>query len=67
MTQQADAKLTPMEILAQQREVIARQGVAIEQLTTAIELMQGELQALRRRVQDIEGVPWPDQEPPDPD
>ncbi|MBO0802844.1 MAG: hypothetical protein J2P25_07185 [Nocardiopsaceae bacterium] len=59
MTQPPDAGLTPMDILA-------RQGEAIEQLTTAVELMQGELRALRRRVQELEGVPWPD-EPPDPD
>jgi len=67
MTQPADAGLTPMDILARQRETIARQGAAIEQLTTAVELMQGELRALRRRVQELEGVPWPGQEPPDPD
>jgi hypothetical protein len=66
MTQPAGEKLTLMDILAEQRETIARQGTAIEQLTTVVELMQSELQALRRRVQKLEGVPWPD-EPPDPD
>lgn len=72
MTEPAETKLTPLELLAQQREesrqqaiVIAKQGEAIEQLMTAIELMQGELRSLRRRLQQVEGVPWPDQEPPD--
>jgi prefoldin subunit 5 len=59
MTQPADETLNPLHILA-------RQADAIEQLTTAVELMQRELQALRRRVQELEGVPWPE-EPPDPD
>ncbi|MBO0816546.1 MAG: hypothetical protein J2P30_15560 [Actinobacteria bacterium] len=47
-------------------EILARQSEAIETLTTTVELMQQELQALRRRVQALEGVPWPDQEPPEP-
>lgn len=59
MTQSADETITPLQILARQAE-------AIEKLTTAVELMQGELQALRRRVQELEGVPWPE-EPPEPD
>lgn len=59
MTQPVDPAVTPMQILAQQAR-------AIEQLTTAVELMQGEIQALRRRLEAVEGVPWPE-EPPDPD
>lgn len=60
MTQPADETLTPLQILARQAE-------AIETLTQTVEVMQRELQDLRRRVQEIEGVPWPDEEPPDPD
>lgn len=59
MTEPAPEPLTPMQILVQQ-------GKAIEQLTTALELQQGEIQALRRRVEALEGVPLPE-EPPDPD
>jgi hypothetical protein len=74
VTEPVETKLTPLELLAQQREVtkqqaivIAKQGEAINQLMTAVELIQGELRSLRRRLQQVEGVPWPDQEPPDPD
>jgi hypothetical protein len=76
MTQPAEPKRTPMDILFEQQEMIARQGKAIEQLMTAVELVQMELQSMRRRVQALEGVPWPEtaprdeespeQEPPDP-
>lgn len=46
-------------------EIMTRQGEAIEKLTQTVGLMQRELQDLRRRVQALEGVPWPE-EPPDP-
>ena len=61
MTQPAeDAQLTPLDLLARQNE-------AIEKLTRTVELMQQELQEHRRRLAVLEGVPWPDQEPPEPD
>lgn len=50
--------LTPMELLA-------RQSVMIDDLVRTVELHQAQLESLRRRVQALEGVPWPDQEPPD--
>jgi hypothetical protein len=50
--------LTPMELLA-------RQSVMIDDLLRTVELHQAQLESLRRRVQALEGVPWPDQEPPD--
>lgn len=58
MTEQdAEAKLSPMDILA-------RQNIVIEDLLRTVELHQQQIEALRRRVQALEGVPWPDQEPP---
>jgi len=48
--------LTPLEILARQNE-------AIEQLLATVELLQFQVEELRRRVQALEGVPWPEQEP----
>ena len=56
---QPKAALTPLELLARQNE-------AIEQLTHAVELLEGELRALRSRVEALEGVPLPDEEPPEP-
>lgn len=61
MTQPAaDGQLTPLDLLARQNE-------AIEQLTRTVELMQRELQDHRRRLAALEGIPWPDQEPSEPD
>jgi hypothetical protein len=48
--------LTPLDILARQNEVI-------EQLTAAVELLQLQVEELRRRIQAVEGVPWPEHEP----
>jgi hypothetical protein len=53
----ADATLTPLDLLATQNETI-------ETLTRGLEFLQIEVEALRRRVQALEGVPWPDEEPP---
>jgi FtsZ-binding cell division protein ZapB len=55
----SEPDLTPLEILA-------RQNDAIEELLTTVELLQAQVEELRRRVQALEGVPWPEQEP-DPD
>jgi hypothetical protein len=52
----SEADLTPLDILA-------RQNQAIEQLMTTMELLQLQVEALRRRVQAIEGVPCPEREP----
>jgi uncharacterized coiled-coil protein SlyX len=52
-----DASLTPLDLLA-------RQNAALEDLTRTVEAQQVQLDALRRRVQALEGVPWPDQESP---
>lgn len=52
----SDADLTPLDLLARQNE-------AIEQLMTTVELLQLQVEELRRRVQAIEGVPWPEVEP----
>lgn len=49
--------LTPLDLLARQQE-------AIEQLTATVELLQREMEAMWRRIQDLEGVPLPDHEPP---
>jgi hypothetical protein len=48
--------LTPLDLLARQNEAIA-------QLMTTVELLQLQVEELRRRVQAIEGVPWPEAEP----
>lgn len=53
----ADADLTPLDLLA-------RQNTAIENLTRTVELQQQQLEALRDRIEALEGVPWPSQEPP---
>ena len=52
----SEADLTPLDILA-------RQNQAIEQLMTTMELLQLQVEALRRRVQALEGVPLPEREP----
>jgi hypothetical protein len=52
----SEPDLTPLEILARQNE-------AIEQLLTTVELLQFQVEELRRRVQALEGVPWPEHEP----
>jgi hypothetical protein len=43
---------------------VTRQQEAIEQLTAVIELHQQQIEGLWRRIQDLEGVPFPDEEPP---
>ena len=53
----ADTTLTPLDLLA-------RQNQTIEALTRGLESVQIEVEALRRRIQALEGVPWPDAEPP---
>jgi uncharacterized coiled-coil protein SlyX len=47
------------------RAVVTRQQDTIEKLIATVELHQRQLDALWRRVQDLEGVPFPDQEPPE--
>lgn len=60
MTSQPDnARLTPLELLARQNE-------AVTALTATVELLQHELKSLRTRVEVLEGVPLPGQEPPEP-
>ncbi|MGD0560527.1 MAG: hypothetical protein ABSA93_36865 [Streptosporangiaceae bacterium] len=54
---EAEEKLSPLDILA-------RQSVVIDDLLRTVELHQEAIETLRRRVQVLEGVPWPDQEPP---
>jgi hypothetical protein len=49
---------TPLDLLARQQE-------SIEQLAATVELLQREMEAMWRRIQDLEGVPFPDHEPPD--
>lgn len=53
MTEDDDLRLT-----------VTRQQEAIEQLTVVTELHQQQIEGLWRRVQDLEGVPFPDKEPP---
>lgn len=53
----ADITLTPLDLLA-------RQNQTIEALIRGLESVQIEIEALRRRVQVLEGVPWPEAEPP---
>jgi hypothetical protein len=52
----AGADLTPLELLARQQE-------SIEQLAATVELLQREMEAMWRRIQDLEGVPLPEREP----
>jgi uncharacterized coiled-coil protein SlyX len=49
--------LTPLDLLARQQETI-------EQLAATVALHQRQIEALWRRVQDLEGVPVPAAEPP---
>jgi uncharacterized coiled-coil protein SlyX len=53
----AEHGLTPLDLLAHQQETI-------EQLAATVALHQRQIEALWRRVQDLEGVPLPDAEPP---
>jgi hypothetical protein len=46
------------------RAAVAKHQEAIEQLTAVIELHQQQIEALWRRVQDLEGIPFPDEELP---
>jgi hypothetical protein len=48
-------------------DLLARQNVVIEDLLRTAELHQEAIEGLRRRIQALEGVPWPDQEPPSED
>jgi uncharacterized coiled-coil protein SlyX len=52
-----EPNLTPLDLLAQQQDTI-------EQLAATVALQQRQIEALWRRVQDLEGVPLPDAEPP---
>ena len=52
-----DQELTPLDLLARQQEII-------EDLTATVASHQRQIEALWRRVQDLEGVPLPDTEPP---
>ena len=45
-------------------EVLARQQETIDALTATVELHQRQIEALWRRIQDLEGIPLPDTEPP---
>jgi hypothetical protein len=54
----ADPGLTPLDLLARQQETI-------EQLAATVMLHQRQIEALWRRIQDLEGVPFPDTEPPE--
>lgn len=45
-------------------EVLARQQETIDALTATVELHQRQIEALWRRIQDLEGVPFPETEPP---
>ena len=45
-------------------EVLARQQETIDALTATVELHQRQIEALWRRIQDLEGILLPDTEPP---
>jgi hypothetical protein len=45
-------------------DLIARQQDTIDNLATAIDLLQDQVATLRRRIQALEGVPFPENEPP---
>jgi hypothetical protein len=45
--------------------LMASQQDTIEKLIATVELHQRQLDALWRRIQELEGVPVPDQEPPE--
>ena len=54
----AEPAMTPLDLLARQQE-------AIEQLAATVGSHQRQIEALWRRIQDLEGIPFPDTEPPD--
>jgi hypothetical protein len=54
----AEPELTPLDLLTRQQETI-------EQLAATVALHQRQIEALWRRIQDLEGVPFPDTEPPE--
>jgi len=45
-------------------ELLASQQNAIDNLATAIDLLQEQVAILRRRIQALEGIPFPEHEPP---
>jgi hypothetical protein len=45
-------------------DLIARQQDTIDNLAAAIDLLQDQVATLRRRIQALEGVPFPEHEPP---
>jgi hypothetical protein len=57
MTNPVEPELTPLDLLVRQQETI-------EQLAATVALHQQQIEALWRRIQDLEGVPFPDTEPP---
>lgn len=58
MTEPApEHEVTAMELLAKQAQIM-------QQLLASFELLQAQVESLRRRVQALEGVPAPGQEPP---
>ena len=54
----ADQGLTPLDLLTRQQETI-------EQLAATVASHQRQIEAMWRRIQDLEGVPFPDTEPPE--
>jgi hypothetical protein len=54
----AEPGLTPLDLLARQQDTI-------EQLARTVALHQRQIEALWRRIQDLEGVPFPETEPPE--
>ena len=54
----ADQELTPLDLLTRQQETI-------EQLAATVASHQRQIEAMWRRIQDLEGVPFPDTEPPE--
>jgi uncharacterized coiled-coil protein SlyX len=55
--QRTNMELTPVDVLARQKD-------AIDELAMTCALQQRQLDELRRRVQALEGVPWPEHGPP---
>ena len=53
----AEPALSPLDLLARQQE-------SIEQLAATVALHQRQIEVLWHRIQDLEGVPFPDTEPP---
>jgi hypothetical protein len=54
----ADQELTPLDLLTRQQETI-------EQLAATVALHQRQIEAMWHRIQELEGVPFPDTEPPE--